>query len=115
MLRRTSKPTKSSGGVGGAPRPSLKWQEEQELALKVGPSPSCPVVEEGAVTQPRLNMELPTKKRSRRESRRLRAESEYERSPVSKTVVSPPDSSSPGSASACWDSEPHPGASAKVM
>jgi hypothetical protein len=32
----------------------LKWQAEQEVALKVGPRPSLPEIEAGAVTQLRL-------------------------------------------------------------
>ncbi len=44
---------------GGRPRPSLKWQPEQETRLKVGPKPSNWGKDEGAVTQLVLNSRLP--------------------------------------------------------
>ena len=65
-LRRTSRPSSvGSSGVGGCARPSWKWQDEQDWALNVGPRPSRPDVDAGAVTQLSLKKLLPTAKARR--------------------------------------------------
>ena len=51
--------------AGGWARPSRKWHEEHDWALKSGPSPSRPSVEAGAVTQLSLKKLLPTAKSRR--------------------------------------------------
>ena len=59
------------------PRPSLKWHDEHDWALNVGPRPSRPVVDAGAVTQLSLKKLLPTA--NARRSRRGRASAMRER------------------------------------
>src|SRR5258707_619574 len=86
-------------GSGGPLRPSRRWQEEQERALKRGPRPSRPEVEAGATTQFSLKKEWPTKKAARWSSFRLGAGKPKAFGEVSKTVVSPPENSSPDSGS----------------
>src|SRR5438445_13401870 len=90
----------ASPASGGRLRPSLKWQAEHERALKSGPNPSRPAVEAGAVTQFWLKKELPTKKAVRWSALRLGAGKLKAFRVASNTVVSPPESSSPGSANA---------------
>src|SRR5262245_40447785 len=96
MLNRNSRPTNgSSSSIGGRPRPSRKWHDEQERALNSGPSPSLHSVDEGDVTQRRLNRALPTKKSVRCSSGRLRAGWPKALLVALKTVVWPPESGSP--------------------
>ena len=52
----------SSASAGGWARPSRKWHDEHDWALKSGPSPSRPSVDDGAVTQLSLKKLLPTAK-----------------------------------------------------
>src|SRR6185295_8112144 len=92
---RSSIVSSGSPGSGGRPRPSLKWQPEQDRALKSGPRPSRPATDAGATTQFRLKNELPTKNGDRCSSRRLRTGRENAFRDVSKTVPSPPESASP--------------------
>jgi hypothetical protein len=47
--------------LGGRPRPSLKWQAEQERALNSGPSPSRPSTTEDVLTQLVLKIVSPEK------------------------------------------------------
>ena len=54
-----------AGSAGGWARPSRKWHDEHDWALKSGPSPSRPSVEAGAVTQLSLKKLLPTAKSRR--------------------------------------------------
>src|SRR5215216_2245458 len=81
----------SSGLSGGRPRPSLKWQVEQERALKVGPKPSVELVDAGAVVQLRLNVELPVKNGLRRASLKFSATCAKAFLPTVKVVPSPPE------------------------
>src|SRR5262245_42198520 len=87
---RISMEAKGLPGSGGRPRPSLKWQAEQERALKSGPSPSRVATEPGASIQFWLKYELPTKN-----ARRLTSLSDLKGIlkaswVASTTVVSPP-------------------------
>jgi hypothetical protein len=74
-------------GSGGRPRPSLKWQPEQERALKSGPRPSRDATDAGAATQFSLKNELPTKKAGRWRASRLRMGKEKASRPVSDTSI----------------------------
>ena len=75
---------------GGLARPSSVWQEEQDCALKVGPSPSRASVEDGAVTQFWVKKLSPTSKMRRWSLVRLGAGSPKELRLELFTVVSPP-------------------------
>ena len=66
--RSSSPRSASSSASGGWARPSWKWHDEHDWALKIGPSPSRPSVDAGAVTQLSLKKLLPTEK-ARRSSR----------------------------------------------
>ena len=82
-LSRSSRPARRgrSGRSAGAPRPSLKWHDEHDWALKVGPRPSRPVVDAGAVTQLSLKKLLPTANARRSLARRASVLGERERDP----------------------------------
>ena len=71
------------------PRPSWKWHDEHDWALKSGPSPSRPSVEAGAVTQFSLKKLLPTAKCGAA-GRRGRAPAGRRRRAGASTVASPP-------------------------
>ena len=91
-----------SPGSGGRPRPSLKWQPEQDRALNSGPRPSRPATDAGAIDpvlveervadEERRAMLLP--KIARRQRKRV-ARARRRR------CVSPPDSASARRRRAC--------------
>ena len=94
-LMRISRPRSGSSGVaGGWARPSRKWHDEQDWALKSGPSPSRPSVDAGAVTQLSLKKLLPTA--NVRRCSPSRPGTGWAKAPVpnTSTVASPPWSAS---------------------
>ena len=95
MLMRSSRPRSGSSlWSGGFALPSCEWQEEQEMALCVGPRPSLPSVLAGAVTQFWVKKLSPISKTRRTSLGRLRAESSNALLPSANAVVSPPSSGS---------------------
>ena len=81
-------------GVGGTPRPSSTWHDEQAWALNIGPSPSRASVDAGAVTQFWLNRLSPTSNVRRSSRERFGAGKLNEVRVELCRVVSPPRSGS---------------------
>jgi hypothetical protein len=87
----------SSSSSGGRPRPSRKWHDEHDWALKTGPSPSRPSVDAGAVTQLSLKKLFPTANARRSSGDSVGRASPNALEEASNTVASPPERASIGS------------------